>query len=239
LAEADGVGVTALIVYAPPPAVARALAARGYTSLQLEAHAAAMARRARMRAVERRELPLPTPQPVLAPNPPTPPPEPEELPRETTGWPPSAGWIIKCAVADEFGVSVGDLISDRRTLGVTVPRMIAIWIYRTLRPQTSSLPTIGRIFSNRMGRPRDHTTVLHSLRKVANRMLWDEEYSARVRRLVEEIAPKLPPEIVPLPKPQPEPVEIEGRLYSMTASAIRKRRKKAEARIAAEYGGGG
>jgi Bacterial dnaA protein helix-turn-helix len=222
---------SALIPYTPPPAVARALAARGYTSLQLEAHAAALARRARMRAVVAvqqhcKGVVAALPKPAA--------------PRssETTGYPPSAGWLVKATVGKDFGVSIADIEGQRRTNDVTIPRMIGIWIYKQLRPKTGSVLRIAEIFSS--GEPRDHTTILHSLRKVADRMAVDEVYAERARRLLEECREKVGPEIdlAKDPKPQAEPIEVDGRLYSMTRSAISKRRAKAAAAIARKYGGG-
>lgn len=52
-----------------------------------------------------------------------------------------------------------DLIGQRRTANVVLPRQIAMYLCKTLTPR--SLPDIGRRFGG-----RDHTTVLHAVRKV-------------------------------------------------------------------------
>lgn len=67
---------------------------------------------------------------------------------------------IKRAIAAHFDISVCDLISARRTANVILPRQIGIYLAKELT--LLSLPEIGRRFGN-----RDHTTVLHSIRKVA------------------------------------------------------------------------
>lgn len=66
--------------------------------------------------------------------------------------------IIK-AIADHHGVSVAGLKSEVRTARMVKPRqlaMLAVWI----ECSTQSLPAIGRMFGG-----RDHTTVLHAIRK--------------------------------------------------------------------------
>lgn len=66
---------------------------------------------------------------------------------------------IQRAVATHCGVSVHDMLSSRRTKDVVRPRQIAMYLAKTLTPQ--SMPEIGRRSGN-----RDHTTVLHAVRKV-------------------------------------------------------------------------
>ena len=66
---------------------------------------------------------------------------------------------IKRVVCKHFEVSHTDLVSSRRHHKVTLPRMIAMYLSRELT--VCSLPMIGRQFGG-----RDHTTVLHSVRKI-------------------------------------------------------------------------
>ena len=66
---------------------------------------------------------------------------------------------IQRAVALHFGVSKVDMLSSRRTRTVVRPRQVAMYLAKTMTPR--SLPEIGRRFGN-----RDHTTVLHAVRKV-------------------------------------------------------------------------
>jgi Bacterial dnaA protein helix-turn-helix len=134
---------SALIAYTPPPAVARALAARGYTSLQLEAHAAAMARRARMMLARRQEV-KEAPKPAPAPR------APQELPSGSNGWPPSPVQIVKIDVAAHFGLTVAEINSSSRKWRIVFPRMVAMWIYHQARPQVGE-PQIGRVFAHPNG----------------------------------------------------------------------------------------
>jgi chromosomal replication initiator protein len=62
-------------------------------------------------------------------------------------------------VSAHFNVARADLLSSRRTASVVRPRQIAMYLSRTLTLR--SLPEIGRRFGG-----RDHTTVLHAVRKV-------------------------------------------------------------------------
>ena len=67
---------------------------------------------------------------------------------------------IRKVVAEIAGVEDNDLLSGRRTRAVVRPRQVAMYIAKTVTSR--SLPEIGRRFGG-----RDHTTVLHAVRKVA------------------------------------------------------------------------
>lgn len=66
---------------------------------------------------------------------------------------------IQRAVARQYNVSRSDLLSSRRTANVVRPRQVAMYLAKTLTLR--SLPEIGRRFGG-----RDHTTVLHAVRKI-------------------------------------------------------------------------
>src|SRR3954467_6874338 len=68
---------------------------------------------------------------------------------------------IQRIVARQYNVSRADLLSSRRTANVVRPRQIAMYLAKTLTLR--SLPEIGRRFGG-----RDHTTVLHAVRKIEN-----------------------------------------------------------------------
>ncbi len=75
-------------------------------------------------------------------------------------------------VSRHFGVSKGDLLSQRRHRSVVWPRQVGMYLAKQLTAR--SLPEIGRRFGN-----RDHTTVIHAIRKIegelsANQRLRDE-----------------------------------------------------------------
>ena len=79
---------------------------------------------------------------------------------------------IQKLVAARYNVSRADILSDRRTAAVVKPRQIAMYLAKSLTLR--SLPEIGRRFGG-----RDHTTVLHAVRKIekaieGDRALCDE-----------------------------------------------------------------
>lgn len=66
---------------------------------------------------------------------------------------------IQKLVASRYNVSRSDILSERRTAAVVKPRQIAMYLAKVLTLR--SLPEIGRRFGG-----RDHTTVLHAVRKI-------------------------------------------------------------------------
>ena len=80
---------------------------------------------------------------------------------------------IQKAVAGHFKVSKNDLLSARRTRAIVRPRQIAMYLAKMMTPR--SYPEIGKRFGG-----RDHTTVLHAVRKV-------EELASGDARIAEEI----------------------------------------------------
>jgi len=66
---------------------------------------------------------------------------------------------IQRVVARQYNVSRADLLSSRRTANVVRPRQMAMYLAKILTLR--SLPEIGRRFGG-----RDHTTVLHAVRKI-------------------------------------------------------------------------
>jgi chromosomal replication initiator protein len=66
---------------------------------------------------------------------------------------------IQKATAEHYGMRQADLISERRNRAIARPRQAAMWLAKHLT--TRSLPDIGRRFGG-----RDHTTVLHAVRRI-------------------------------------------------------------------------
>ncbi len=66
---------------------------------------------------------------------------------------------IQKTVADFFNVKVADMYSKRRPANIARPRQIAMYLAKELTQK--SLPEIGELFGG-----RDHTTVLHAVRKI-------------------------------------------------------------------------
>jgi chromosomal replication initiator protein len=83
---------------------------------------------------------------------------------------------IQKLVASHFNVSRGDILSARRTASVVRPRQIAMYLSKLLTPR--SLPEIGRRFGG-----RDHTTVLHAVRKITGLVTADATLSEEIELL--------------------------------------------------------
>jgi chromosomal replication initiator protein len=66
---------------------------------------------------------------------------------------------IQKRVAEHYGIKLGDMHSARRARIVARPRQVAMYLAKQLTPR--SLPEIGRRFGG-----RDHTTVMHAIRKI-------------------------------------------------------------------------
>ena len=69
-------------------------------------------------------------------------------------------------VSKHFGVSRGDILSQRRNRSIVWPRQIGMFLAKSLTSR--SLPEIGRRFGG-----RDHTTVLHAIRKIEGQIQED------------------------------------------------------------------
>ena len=89
---------------------------------------------------------------------------------------------IQRVVARHYNVSKQDLLSNRRTRTIVKPRQIAMYLAKTMTPR--SLPEIGRRFGG-----RDHTTVLHAVRKIEGLTGDDQKLAQEVellKRLINE-----------------------------------------------------
>ena len=86
------------------------------------------------------------------------------------------------ATADHFDVKVKDLTGPSRKDIFAQPRLMAYYVIHKLTDM--SLPQIGRAIGN-----RDHTTVLHAVRKIEELMQADEKLAREVTllsRLIEQ-----------------------------------------------------
>ena len=83
---------------------------------------------------------------------------------------------IKRRVADYYHLRMTDLISPRRARAVARPRQIAMFLCKTLT--SKSLPEIGRGFGG-----RDHTTVIHAVRKIEELRTTDSQISEDIENL--------------------------------------------------------
>lgn len=87
---------------------------------------------------------------------------------------------IQRAVSAHFDVKQIDLISERRAVAIARPRQIAMYLAKRLT--TRSLPEIGRKFGN-----RDHSTVIHAVRRIEDLRTKDGDIDAAVRTLTRQL----------------------------------------------------
>ena len=88
-------------------------------------------------------------------------------------------------VGRHFNVAKADLLSPRRARTVVLPRQIGMYLAKKLTSR--SLPEIGRRFGG-----RDHSTVLHAVRKIEGQLRGDDKLAKDVAlliRLIEQGAP--------------------------------------------------
>jgi chromosomal replication initiator protein len=83
-------------------------------------------------------------------------------------------------ISRHYGVSKGDILSQRRHRSVVWPRQIGMYLAKQLTSR--SLPEIGRRFGN-----RDHTTVLHAIRKIDGEL----NGNTRLRDEIEDLKKQL------------------------------------------------
>lgn len=83
---------------------------------------------------------------------------------------------IQREVCSFFKVSKKDLLSHRRNRSIVRPRQIGMYLAKVLTER--SLPEIGRRFGD-----RDHTTVLHAVRKVTALIASDPQFACEVNEI--------------------------------------------------------
>jgi chromosomal replication initiator protein len=81
--------------------------------------------------------------------------------------------MIQKLVAEHFRIKVSELKSDKRIKTLVIPRQIAIYICRELTK--ASYPEIGEKFGG-----KDHSTIIHSVKKIEKQMAGDSEFRATV-----------------------------------------------------------
>jgi len=95
---------------------------------------------------------------------------------------PSVRTIIG-AVCSHYSVNPSDLLSSIRTADVVLPRQIVMWIARTITLR--SMPDIATRL-----RKRDHTTVLHGVRKIDRLRKEDPKIAADLKAICSALCPK-------------------------------------------------
>ena len=88
--------------------------------------------------------------------------------------------FIQHCVAEEFGISVQEIKTKRRNKTVVLPRQTAMYLSRELTDL--SFPEIGGFFGG-----KDHTTVLHSYKKIKEAITSDFALKEKVERIIQII----------------------------------------------------
>lgn len=88
---------------------------------------------------------------------------------------------IQLATCSYFGLDGAEMSSDRRSRVVAWPRQMAMFLCRELT--SNSLPAIGRMFGH-----RDHSTVIHAIRRVERRLQEDPEASIALVQICRAVA---------------------------------------------------
>jgi len=88
--------------------------------------------------------------------------------------------FIQNLVALHFNLNINELLSPRRSRSLARPRQIAMYLAK--QHTTNSLPDIGRKFSN-----RDHTTVIHAVKKIEELIKKDNDIKQSVFELKKKL----------------------------------------------------
>jgi chromosomal replication initiator protein len=83
---------------------------------------------------------------------------------------------IQRRVADHYALKLNDMLSPRRAREVARPRQVAMYLAKMLTPR--SLPEIGRRFGG-----RDHTTVMHAVKRIEELRASDHELDRDIAQL--------------------------------------------------------
>jgi chromosomal replication initiator protein len=81
---------------------------------------------------------------------------------------------IQKHVCEYYKIKMSDLLSSRRLQNIARPRQVAMYMSKILT--TKSMPEIGRKFGG-----RDHTTVIHAVKKVQEQMEADREFAQDIQ----------------------------------------------------------
>ena len=84
--------------------------------------------------------------------------------------------VIQKKVAEHFDLRIADMTSKRRPENIAFPRQIAMFLAKQLTSR--SLPEIGRKFGG-----RDHTTVMHAVKRITEMRQHDQEMNRQLHVL--------------------------------------------------------
>ncbi len=89
-------------------------------------------------------------------------------------------WMIQNAVARDFGIEIADIRGPKRRADYALPRHVAVYFAKRLTARSFSY--IGSRFGN-----RDHTTVLHSFRRIEKMVANDPGFASRLASIEAKI----------------------------------------------------
>jgi chromosomal replication initiator protein len=87
---------------------------------------------------------------------------------------------IQKYVADFYKIKIADMYSKKRPASIALPRQIAMYLSKELTQK--SLPEIGELFGG-----RDHTTVLHAVRKITDTRIKNADLNRDLHLLEQQI----------------------------------------------------
>ena len=87
---------------------------------------------------------------------------------------------IQRRVAEHYNVRLSDIVGPKRLRTIARPRQIAMYLAKQLTPR--SLPEIGRRFGG-----RDHTTIMHGIRRIEELMATDSQLSDDLQLLKRQL----------------------------------------------------
>lgn len=87
---------------------------------------------------------------------------------------------IQECVANEFGITITELTTKRRSKNIVLPRQIAMYLSRQLTD--ASLPEIAKHFGG-----KDHTTVLYAYNKIKSCIQNDINLKQRINKITQNI----------------------------------------------------
>ena len=120
---------------------------------------------------------------------------------------------IQKTVADYYKIKVADMYSKKRPASIARPRQIAMYLAKELTQK--SLPEIGELFGG-----RDHTTVLHAVRKIGGeRQQHDRAEPAAARAGTDAEGLR-----ADLARPLDNPVEHSGTTHQLSTPSGRSRK---------------
>jgi len=88
--------------------------------------------------------------------------------------------LVQKVIAEAHNLSVTDLKGKKRTQAITLPRQIAMFLIRELTEYSTT--EVGMEFGG-----RDHTTVMHAVQKIEDKVRTEPSFESRIQNLIRTI----------------------------------------------------